>query len=116
MPVLENISIRMSKVTDYHSERTLVSQEQGATSLTIRELELQPGWEERLHTHPTDIVIMVTSGAIQMVIGDEIHTVRAGFTMLAPPGVPHKLINHLWVAARMLVICPTTDLETDFLE
>jgi mannose-6-phosphate isomerase-like protein (cupin superfamily) len=36
--------------------------------------------------------------------------------MVAPPGVPHKLINQLWVPVRLLVIYPTTDLETDVLE
>ena len=79
-------------------------------------MELHPGWEGRLHTHPTDIAIMVTGGAVQMVVGDEIHTVRTGFTMVAPPGVPHKLINQLWVPVRLLVIYPTTALETDVLE
>ena len=116
MSVVENSTIRMSEAVDYHRERTLVSKEQGATSLTIKEVELQPGWEGRLHTHPTDIAVMVTGGAIQMEIGDEIHTVRTGFTMVAPPGVPHRLINQLWVPATMLVIYPVTDLETSFLE
>ena len=116
MPVIEHNTIRMSEVVDYRSERTLVSKEQGATSLTIKEMELHPGWEGRLHTHPTDVAIMVTGGAVQVVIGDDLHTVRTGFTMVAPPGVPHKLVNQLWIPVRLLVIYPTTDLETDFLE
>ena len=59
---------------------------------------------------------MVTAGAVQFVLDDEVSTVRAGTTILAPPGVPHKLVNQLWIPVRMLVIYPTTDLETDFLE
>ena len=106
----------MSEAVDYHRERTLVSREQEATSLTVKEVELQPGWEGRLHTHPTDIAVMMPGGAIQMEIGDEIHTVCTGFTMVAPPGVPHRLINQLWVPATMLVICPDSELETSFLE
>ena len=116
MPVVEHSTIRMSDTVDYHRERTLVSREHGATSLTVKEVELQPGWEGRLHTHPTDIAVMVTEGAIQMEIGDEIHTVRTGFTMVAPPGVPHRLINQLWMPATLLVIYPDTELETSFLE
>ena len=116
MPVVEHSTIRMSDTVDYHRERTLVSNEQGATSLTVKEVELQPGWEGRLHTHPTDIAVMVTGGAIQMEIGDEIHTVRTGFTLVAPPGVPHRLINQLWMPATMLVIYPDAELETSFLE
>jgi quercetin dioxygenase-like cupin family protein len=106
----------MPEVVEYHRERFLVSKREGATSLTIKEVELHPGWEGRLHTHPTDIAIMVTAGAVQVVLGDEIRTVRAGCTLLAPPGVPHKLINRLWVPVRVLVTYPASDLETDFLE
>ena len=115
MPVVEHSTVRMSEAVDYRRERTLVSTEQGATSLTVKEVELQPGWEGRMHTHPTDIAVMVTGGAIQMEIGDEIHTVRTGLTMVAPPGVPHRLINQLWMPATMLVIYPATELETNYL-
>ena len=106
----------MPAVVDRRRQRTLVSQEQGAVSLTINEVELHPGWEGRLHTHPTDIAIMVTAGAVQFVLGDEVTTVRAGTTILAPPGVPHKLVNNLWIPVRMLVTYPATSLQTDYLE
>ena len=56
MPIIEHSSVRMSEVINYRRQRTLLSAEQGATSLTIKEVELHPGWEGRLHTHPTDIV------------------------------------------------------------
>ena len=59
---------------------------------------------------------MVRAGAIQMIVGDENQTVRSGFTMVAPPGVPHKLINNLWVSATLLIIDATDNLETDYLE
>jgi len=116
MPVIEHSTIRMSAVVDYRTERTLVSKEQGATSLTVKEVELHPGWEGRLHTHPTDMTIMVLAGAVQMVLGEDVHTVRSGTTMLVPPGVPHRLLNQLWMPVRLLVIYPTTDLETEFLD
>ena len=116
MPIIEHSSVSMPAVADKRRQRSLVSREQGAVSLTIKEVELHPGWEGRLHTHPTDIAIMVTAGAVQFVLEDEVSTVRAGTTILAPPGVPHKLVNQLWIPVRMLVIYPTTDLETDFLE
>ena len=116
MPIIEHGAVSMAEVADYRSERSLVSSEQGARSLTVKELELQPGWRGRLHTHPTDIAVIVMAGAVQMIVGDEIRTVRAGSTLLAPPGVPHKLINELWVPAQLLAIYPTTDLETSFLE
>ncbi|MEK7807151.1 MAG: cupin domain-containing protein [Chloroflexota bacterium] len=116
MPIIEHSAVRMPEVAEYRRERFLVSKREGATSLTIKEVELHPGWEGRLHTHPTDIAIMLTAGAVQVMLGDEIRTVRAGCTLLAPPGVPHKLINRLWVPVRLLVTYPTSELETDFLE
>ena len=116
MPIIEHGTVPMTSVADRQSQRTLVSKQQGARSLTINEVELQPGWEGRLHTHPTDVAIMVMTGAVQMILGDEVTTVRPGTTMLAPPGVPHKLVNRLWVPVRLLVTYATTDLETDYLE
>lgn len=116
MPIIEHSTVRMSATVDCRAERTFVSADQGAVSLTVKEVELHPGWEGRLHTHPTDIAIMVSAGAVQLIIGDELRTVRAGCTLFAPPGVPHKLINKLWIPVRLLVTYPTTDLETDYLE
>ena len=116
MPIIEHSTVRMSSPVDYKAERTFVSAEQGAVSMTVKEVELHPGWEGRLHTHSTDEVIMVMAGAVQLIIGDELQTVRAGCTLFAPPGVPHKLVNKLWIPVRLLVIYPTTEQETEYLE
>ena len=116
MPIIEHSEICMQEVTDRRSERFLVSRLEGATSLTIKEVELHPGWEGRLHTHPTDVAIMVMAGAVQIILDDELSTVRAGSTLLAPPGIPHKLINQLWVPVRVLVTYPSVELVTDYME
>ena len=116
MPIIEHSAVGMPEVAEYRRERFLVSKREGATSLTIKEVELYPGYEGRMHTHPVDVAIQVTSGAVQVVVGDEIQTIRAGHTVLAPPGVPHKLINKLWTSVQMLVTYPDTDLETSYLE
>ena len=68
MLVVEHSTVRMPTVVDYRRERTPVSQAQGATSLAVKEVELHPGWERRLHTHPTDIAVWVTGGAVLTVI------------------------------------------------
>lgn len=116
MPIIEHSGVRMSDVVDRRRERSLVSRQEGAASLTIKEVELHPGWEGRLHTHPTDIAIMVMAGAVQIILDDDLTTIRAGCTLLAPPGVPHKLINQLWVPVRLLITYPSLDLVTDNLE
>ena len=116
MPIIDHATIRLDPAMERVRERYLVSKDLGAVSLTVKEVEISPGYEGRMHTHPVDVSIQVTSGAIQIILGDEIRTVRAGTTLLAPPGVPHKLIHHLWTPALLLITYPSAELETDHLE
>ena len=47
MPIIEHTSIKMPPVVDRRRERSFVSGENGATSLSIKEVELHPGYEGR---------------------------------------------------------------------
>ena len=116
MAIIEHTNIATPPVVDHQRERTLVSAAAGAASLTIKEVTLHPGYEGRLHTHDVDIASMVMSGAVQMVDDDDVRTVRAGCTLLAPPGRPHKLINTLWTPVQLLITYPSSNLETSYLE
>ncbi len=116
MPIIGHSTQPLPTPVDKRSSRSLIGSQHGASALTIQEVVVQPGADERLHTHPTDEAIMITEGSVQLFVGDDVQTVRSGCTMLAPPGVPHKVVNNTWVAAKMLVICPTDSPETDFVE
>ena len=116
MPIIDHSDIRLAPVMERVRERYLVSKDQGAVSLTVKEVEISPGWEGRMHTHPVDVSIQVLSGAIQVIMGDEVRAVRTGTTLLAPPGLPHKLIHHLWTPALLMITYPSSELETDHLE
>ena len=116
MPIIDHADLVWASPVARVRERYLVSPRRGAVALTVKEVEIAPGWEGRLHTHPVDVSIQVMSGAIQAIIGDEVRTVRAGTTLLAPPGVPHKLINRLWTPAMLLVTYPSAALQTSYLE
>ena len=116
MPYIDHSDIRMPPALERRSERYLVSSAQGAQSLTIKEVQIDPGWEGRMHVHNTDVSMQVTSGAIQAIIDDDVRTVRAGTTLLCPPGTPHKLINHLWTPAVLLITYPTNEPQTSYLE
>ena len=116
MPIIDHATIRLAPAMERVRERYLVSKDLGAVSLTVKEVEISPGYEGRMHTHPVDVSIQVTSGAIQIILGDEIRTVRAGTTLLAPPGLPHKLIHHLWTPALLLITYPSAELATAHLE
>jgi quercetin dioxygenase-like cupin family protein len=116
MPIIDHADVRWASPMERVRERYLVSKAQGTASLTIKEVEIRPGWENRLHTHPVDVSMQVMSGAIQALVGDEVRTVRAGTTLVIPPGVPHQLINHLWTPAVLLVTYPSAELETEHLD
>ncbi|MDA0264189.1 MAG: cupin domain-containing protein [Chloroflexi bacterium] len=116
MPIIDHSEVRLAPTTERVRERYLVSKDQGAVSLTVKEVEISPGWEGRMHTHPVDVSIQVLSGAIQVIMDDETRTVRAGTTLLAPPGMPHKMIHHLWTPALLLITYPSAELETHHLE
>ena len=116
MPVIDHSTQPMSASTNKISSRAMITDEHGAVSLSVREVVVEPGYIGRLHTHGSDEAMMVVEGSIQFIVGDETRTVRSGYSMLAPPGVAHKLVNNTWVSARMIVIRPTAENQTAYLE
>ena len=116
MPIIDHNAQPISATAAFARLRPLVTKEHGAASLTVQEVVMNPGMATPRQAHPTDIAFMMLDGSIQMIVGDEIRTVRSGHTLLAPPGVPYKLVNNTWVAARMLMVYPAAQLETTVLE
>ena len=104
----------MPKAKGKIAARDMVSARHGAESLSISEIVIEPGYDGGLHSHDVDQALMVIEGSVQFIVGGETRTVRSGYTMLAPPGVPHRVINNTWVAARMLAILPAEHAETAF--
>ena len=116
MPVIDHSEQPMPKTDGKVAARDMVSAEHGARALSISEIVVQPGYEGRLHAHDADQALMVVEGSIQFIVGGETRTVRSGYTMLAPPGVPHRLVNNTWVAARMLAIQSANEVETNYMD
>lgn len=116
MPIIVHTQQPVLQSEEFSSVRPLVTKDHGAASLTVQEVTIKPGMAGRLQTHPVDIAFMMLEGSIQMIVGDDMRTVRAGNTLLAPPGTPYKLVNNTWVAARLLMIFPADKLETKVLE
>ena len=116
MPIINHNSQPMLQSDEFASLQPLVTKAHGATSLTVQEVTIKPGMEGRLQTHPVDVAFMMIEGSIQMIVGNEVRTVRSGNTLLAPPGTPYKLVNNTWVPARLLMIFPATQLEKKILE
>ena len=116
MPIINHNSQPVTQSGEFSSLRPLVTKDHGAAALTVQEVTIKPGVAGRRQTHPVDIAFMMLEGSIQMIVGDEVRTVRSGNTLLAPPGTPYQLINNTWVPARLLMIFPATQLETRIVE
>jgi hypothetical protein len=59
--------------------------------------------EGRLQTYPVDVAFMMLKGSLQMIVGNEVRTVRSAY--LGAARHPYKLLNNL-VPARLLMIFP----------
>ena len=116
MSIIDNNATPMPQPEDGRSARRFVNKEAGAASLTIGELVMQDGAALRLHTHPTDEAIILLEGRVEMVVGDEQREVSAGHTLLAPPGIPHRLINNTGSLARMYTVFPTDNPQTEYVD
>jgi quercetin dioxygenase-like cupin family protein len=116
MPIINHNSQPLIESDEFSSLRPLVTKDHGAASLTVQEITIKPGMEGRLQTHPVDVAFMMLEGSLQMIVANEVRTVRAGNTLLAPPGTPYKLVNNTWVPARLLMIFPAAQLEKQVLE
>ncbi|MFM8218440.1 MAG: cupin domain-containing protein [Planctomycetaceae bacterium] len=60
--------------------------------LMLSYLEMDPGAEVPLHSHPHEQGGILVSGRLQLTIGDETRVVEAGSLFLIPPGVPHRAV------------------------
>ncbi len=90
---------------------TYVNDPMGADSLTVMELEMSDGSVVPTHTHPTEEAMVILEGELEAVLGDEIVTVTAGQTILAPSGVRHGFVNRSAGPARLMAIFPTARME-----
>jgi quercetin dioxygenase-like cupin family protein len=116
MPIFDSNATPMPAAEDGRSAKPLVTKDEGAETLTIRELVMQDGAALRLHTHPTDEAIVLLEGQVEMVVGSDQHLGSAGDTLLAPPGTPHRLINNTGAPARMYTIFPTGNPQTEYVD
>ena len=116
MPIIDQRTEPPFEPAEGRESRRFVTKEKGAASLTIGELVMHHGSSLRLHTHPTDEAIILLSGSVEMTVGDEVQTVVAGHTLVAPPGTPHRLANESGRDARMFTVFPTDSPTTTYVD
>ena len=75
-----------------------------AANQSLAEATVPPGGETQAHFHRvTEEIYLFTAGSGRMQLGDEERPVRAGDTVVIPPGTPHKL----WASADapLVLLC-----------
>jgi quercetin dioxygenase-like cupin family protein len=72
----------------------LLSGEDTGGAYCLLDMRVAPGKGVPRHTHTReDEALFVLSGELEAIVGDEIFTLRAGETLIAPRNIPHQLRN-----------------------
>ena len=72
----------------------LLSGEDTGGAYCLLDMRVAPGKGVPRHTHTReDEALFVLSGELEANVGDEIFTLRAGETLIAPRNIPHQLCN-----------------------
>jgi quercetin dioxygenase-like cupin family protein len=78
----------------------------------LLDLRVAPGKGVPRHTHTReDEALFVISGELEATVGDEIFTLRAGETLIAPRNIPHQLRNSGSVANHYLIMFSPSGFE-----
>ena len=90
----------------------LLSGEDTGGAYCLLDVRVAPGLGVPRHTHTReDETLVVLSGELEAIVGDEIFTLRAGETLLAPRNIPHQLRNSGNVANHYLIIFSPSGFE-----
>lgn len=117
MSIVEHNKLPLERSSPTVALRRVVQGEMGASSLTVWDLLLEPGGQILLHIHPShEEAIILLEGTLEAAVGDEVRTVSAGASIIAPQGIPHRLRNSGAGPARILAIFPTLQVQRQFLE
>ncbi|TLK52898.1 cupin domain-containing protein [Glutamicibacter sp. V16R2B1] len=77
-------------------------------AVAIQTWIIPPGGHEGFHAHDQDLPLeefyQVIEGSAKMRVGDQLHLLNPGDSVLAPSGVPHDLKNIGQGDLRMLVV------------
>src|SRR4051812_12168356 len=89
--------IRLEGITSHllASPRTS-SAEHLTTTLAV----IEPGGQQRIHSHPPEQVYFILEGSGLMIVGDETQRVGPGDCIFIPSGQPHGLKNDGAVVLR----------------
>jgi quercetin dioxygenase-like cupin family protein len=90
----------------------LLSGEDTGGAYCLVDLSVAPGLGVPRHTHTReDEAYFVLSGELEAIVGEEVFTLRAGETLMAPRNIPHQLRNSGSVANHYLIMFSPSGFE-----
>src|SRR5262249_16736182 len=83
----------------------LLSGEDTGGAYCLLDMRVAPGKGVPRHTHTReDEALFVICGELEVTVGDEVFTLKAGETLIAPRNIPHQLRNSGNVANHYLIV------------
>jgi len=90
----------------------LLSGEDTGGAYCLLDIRVAPGKGVPRHTHTReDEALFVLSGELEATVGDEVFTLTAGETLIAPRNIPHQLRNSGNVANHYLIMFSPSGFE-----
>ena len=111
MPILDKNDIPLEKLGPGVDRWAIVDDSQGAESLSVGDVTINPGSKVPTHFHPTEEAMVILEGELETILGDNVIKVKEGQTVLAPAGVKHGFTNKSGKNARIMAIFPTARIE-----
>jgi mannose-6-phosphate isomerase-like protein (cupin superfamily) len=88
----------------------------GDTNVSFIWVDMPPGKGVRLHKHPYEEIFVIQEGLATFTVGLTALEAKAGQTVIAPPGLPHKFVNSSDGPLRQIDIHLSKQIITEWLE
>ena len=112
MPIINSSKAHTEEGYPGVSRAVLVDSSQGAQSLYVAQLTINPGARVTTHIHPdSEEAMTIIEGELEAILGDEVVVLGPGDTVLAPAGVKHGFVNRTDASAALLAAFPQTHFE-----
>ena len=112
MPIIQHSDAPSVETNPGVNRATLVDATQGALSMHIGHLTINPGTRVVTHIHPdTEEAMIIVEGSLEAILADEVVNVGPGDAVLAPAGVKHGFVNRTQEKATLLAAFPKTTFE-----
>lgn len=78
----------------------------GSEQLSVIHQKMESGQSNPKHTQTTEEVMVMLSGYVDLVVGDQEVSLAAGDAIIVPACVPHAIVNSSGSSAEWLIVSP----------